>query len=150
MVISYLRPSRWPAWLSSGLQSQLKPEIGGGLGSAITITVHLPATGAGSADTSTIIMVIGGGPYPGLTPPIRCGRTGIHTSKVVPSRRLRPAEQRRAEAGYPPPSCEPPQPSPNHDGVSELKGRGFVPQRLYRLARPPNGERPETKDPTEN
>ena len=26
-----------------------------------------------------------GGPYPGLTPPIRRGRTGIHTSKVVPS-----------------------------------------------------------------
>jgi len=25
--------------------------------------------------------------------------------------------------------------SPNHDGVSELKGRGYVPQRLYRLAR---------------
>ena len=40
--------------------------------------------------------------------------------------------------------------SPNHDGVSELKGRGYVPQSLYCLAGASNGERTEAKDPTEN
>src|SRR5215211_6144410 len=40
--------------------------------------------------------------------------------------------------------------SPNHDGVSELKGRGYVPQSLYCLPGSSNGERAEIKDPTEN
>src|SRR5215207_5813600 len=40
--------------------------------------------------------------------------------------------------------------SPNHDGVSELKGRGYVPQSFYCLAGASNGERTEAKDPTEN
>src|SRR5215208_6831290 len=40
--------------------------------------------------------------------------------------------------------------SPNHDGVSELKGRGYVPQSLDCLAGASNGERTETKDSTEN
>ena len=60
----------------------------------------LPATGVGSADTSTITMVIGGGPYLGRMPLIRCGRTGIRTSKLFHERRLRPAQtMARAEAG---------------------------------------------------
>ena len=40
--------------------------------------------------------------------------------------------------------------SPNHDGVSELEGRGYVPQSLDCLAGASNGERTEAKDPTEN
>ena len=40
--------------------------------------------------------------------------------------------------------------SPNHDGVSELNRRGYVPQSLYCLAGASNGERTEAKDPTEN
>src|SRR5215213_6588986 len=40
--------------------------------------------------------------------------------------------------------------SPNHDGVSELKGRGYVPQSLDCLASASNGDRTETKDSTEN
>jgi hypothetical protein len=40
--------------------------------------------------------------------------------------------------------------SPNHDGVSKLKGRGYVPQSLYCLAGASNGQRTEAKDPPEN
>ena len=78
-------------------------------------------------------------------------RTGIRTSKLEAVRVSRRTSS--TEADHPPPSerlSASTDVSPNHDGVSELKGRGYVPQRLYRLARPPNGERPETKDPTEN
>jgi hypothetical protein len=51
---------------------------------------------------------------------------------------------------HPPPSCEPRSASPNHDGISELKGRGDVPQRLYRLPRPANGERAKIEDTAQN
>ena len=51
---------------------------------------------------------------------------------------------------HPPPSCEPRSASPNHDGVSELKGRRDVPQRLYCFPRPPNGERAKIEDATQN
>ena len=113
---------------------------------------RLPATGVGSADTSTITTVIGGGPHLGRMPLIRCGRTGIRTSKLFHKRRLRPALNDGSGGGgiIRLRLVRPRSASPNHDGVSELKGRGYVPQRLYRLARPPNGERAETKDPTEN
>ena len=77
--------------MSSELQAPLKPEIGDGQVTAITITVDIPATGVGSADTSTITMVIGGGPHLGRMPLIRCSRTGIRTSKLFHERRLRPA-----------------------------------------------------------
>ena len=108
---------------------------------------RLPATGVGSADTSTITTVIGGGLHLGRMPLIRCGSTGIRTSKLFHKRRLRPALNDGSSGGgiirlrlVSPRSA-----SPNHDGVSELKGRRDVPQRLYCFPRPPNGERAKSK-----
>src|SRR5215208_6697460 len=49
----------------------------------------LPVTGAGSANTSS--MAMGSSSNLGLTPLIRCGLTGIRTSKLFHERRLRPA-----------------------------------------------------------
>src|SRR5829696_4088588 len=79
--------------------------------------------------------------------PIRCGSTGIRTSKLFHERRLRPALNDGSSGGgiirlrlVSPRSA-----SPNHDGVSELKGRRDVPQRLYCFPRPPNGERAKSK-----
>jgi hypothetical protein len=57
----------------------------------ITMAVPLPATGAGSANTSSIAMAIGSSPHLGLTPLIRCGLTGIRISKLFHEKRLRPA-----------------------------------------------------------
>src|SRR5215218_9508481 len=93
-----------------------------------------------------------GGPHLGRMPLIRCGRTGIRTSKLFDERRLRPALNNGSGGGgitrlrlVSPRSA-----SANHDGVSELKGRRDVPQRLYRLPRPPNGERAKIKDAAQN
>src|SRR5215207_8702381 len=121
--------------------------FGGGQVTATITMFRLPATGVGSADTSTITTVIGGGPHLSRMPLIRCGRTGIRTSKLFDERRLRPALNDGSSGGgiirlrlVSPRSA-----SPNHDGVSELKGRRDVPQRLYCFPRPPNGERAKSK-----
>ena len=66
---------------------------------AITIAVPLPATGVGSANTSSITTVIGSGPHLGLTPLIRCARTGIRTSKLFDERRLRPTLNDGSDGG---------------------------------------------------
>src|SRR5829696_681882 len=117
----------------------------------ITMTVPLPVTGAGSANTSSIAMAIGSSSNLGLTPLIRCGLTGIRTSKLFHERRLRPALDDNPGGGGSSPSVRSVgSGSPHHYSVSELKRRGYVPQLLYCLAGASNGERTEIKDATEH
>jgi len=71
-------------------------------------------------------------------------RTGIRTSKLEAVRVSRRTSS--TEADHPPPSerlSASTDVSPNHDGVSELKGRSDVPQILYGLTGSSNCHRTE-------
>ena len=82
-----------------------------------------------------------------------CGRGGERRSPCAqarrPASRLRFSPAVRAEAGS---SAVSPgrSDSPHHDRVSELEGRGYVPQSLDCLPGASNGERTVAKDPTED